>query len=167
MLYLVYSVLSVCCTRCKHRIMQLSDWEDDLTLYSVMVVQFKTRKIEGGWRREQSGAYEQIWEIRGMTCPSGYTRLHIDILNVQIGCGTFLIGNGQLTRTWNSLLSQYLMIIYHLSTHLYLSRPQLYHHLGTWSQHIPLYLYMPWSWVNNEYRCGGNPGSRDRALQLP
>jgi len=38
-----------------------------------------------------------------------------------------------------------------ISADLSLSRPQLYHHLRTRSQDIPLYLSMPWSRVNTEY----------------
>jgi len=38
-----------------------------------------------------------------------------------------------------------------ISSHLSLSRPQLYDHLRTPSKFIPLYLSMPWSRVNTEY----------------
>jgi hypothetical protein len=43
------------------------------------------------------------------------------------------------------------MMISPISSHLSLSRPQLYHHLGTWSVVIPLYRSIPRSSVNTEY----------------
>jgi hypothetical protein len=39
----------------------------------------------------------------------------------------------------------FLIIISPISSHLCLSRPQLYHHLRTWSLDIPLNRSMPWS----------------------
>ena len=40
---------------------------------------------------------------------------------------------------------------FHLHPHLSLCRAQLYHHCRTQSQVIPLYLSMPWSWVDTKY----------------
>jgi len=43
------------------------------------------------------------------------------------------------------------MIISPISSHLSFSRPQVYHHLRTWSWVIALYLSIPWSRVDTKY----------------
>ena len=54
-----------------------------------------------------------------------------------------LYRDGKLPRTQRSIQSQFLMMISPISSHLSLSRPQVYHHRRTRSQVIPLYLSMP------------------------
>jgi len=106
---------------------------------------------DGGWRWEGCREYQRIWEIMGMTCLIGLGRPRIGVITRRIGTRACRIGDCKLTRTQNSLKSQLLIIICPISSHLSLSRPQLYHHLRTWSWVIPLYLSMPWSRVNTEY----------------
>ena len=99
-----------------------------------MMVQLRMRKREGGRRWEQYGGNEWIWEIRGTRCLIVLKRAHIGVPTFRIGSGTYRIGNGQLTWTRNSLMSRFLIMISHISSHLSLSRPQIYHHLRTWSE---------------------------------
>ena len=87
---------------------------------------------DGGWRWVQYGGYKWIWEIRGPTCLIGLGTPHIGVITHQIGTHTCCIGDGKLTCTRNSLKSQFLRTISPISSHLYLSRLQLYHHLRTW-----------------------------------
>jgi len=159
----VYAVLSLCCTRCMlhsaYAALGVNSWwwhgeieRDDLTFGTCndgRVVDEEER--DEGWRREQYGGYEQTWEIRGTTCLIGLITPRIRVITRQIGTRTCRIGDGKLTRTWNSLKSQFLMMISHISSDLSLSSAQLYHHLRTWSWVIPLYLSMPWSSLNTEY----------------
>jgi len=49
------------------------------------------------------GGYERTWEIRGTTCLIGYRRPRISDITRRIGTRTCRIGDGQLTRTRNSL----------------------------------------------------------------
>jgi len=116
-----------------------------------MIVELRTRKREGGWRREQYRGYEQIREIRGMNWPIGFRIHRIVVPTRRIGSGTCRIRNGQLPRTQNSLQSQFLIMISPISSHPSLSRPQLYHYIRTHRAVIPLYLSMPSTWVNTEY----------------
>jgi len=126
MLYLVYAVLGVDSWSCHQEIER-----DDLTLCSVMMVELWTRKRNGGWRWEWYGGYERIWEIRGTTCLIWLGRPRIGVSSRWIWTHTCCIGDGQLTRTWNSLKSQFLMMISPISSDLSLSCAQLYHHLRT------------------------------------
>jgi len=77
------------------------------------------------------GGYEGMWEIRGTTCLIGFRIPQIGVLPRRIGSRTCRIGNGKLTRIRNSLRSQFLMMVSPISSHLSLSRSQLYHHLKT------------------------------------
>jgi len=61
------------------------------------------RERDGGWRWEWYGGYERIWEIRGTTCLIGLGRPRIGVSPRPIGTRSFRIGDGQLTRTRNSL----------------------------------------------------------------
>jgi len=111
MLYSVYAVLSVNSWSChgeKER--------DDLTLCSAMMVEMWMRKRDGGWRWERCGGYERIWEIRGMTRLIELGRPRIGVITRQIGTHTCRIGDGKLTRTRNSLKSQFLMMICPISS---------------------------------------------------
>jgi len=99
MLYSVYAALSV------------NSWwwdgeieRDDLTVRSCddgRVVDEKER--DGGWRWERYGGYERLWEIRSTTCLIGFRRPHIGVITCRFGTPTRRIGDGQLTRTRNSL----------------------------------------------------------------
>jgi len=97
------------------------------------------------------GGYEPHWEIRGTTSLTGLRRPHIGDSMCPIGACTSCSGDGKMSRTWNSLKSQFLTMISPISSHFSLSCPQLYHHLRTHSWVIPRYFSMPWSWVNTEY----------------
>ena len=145
MLYLVYAVLSVCCTLCMlHSVYAAlsvnSGWwhgeieSDDLTLCSCndgRVV--NENEGDKGWRWERYGGYERLWEIWGMTCLIGFRRPDIGVIASQIGTHSYHIGDGQLTRTWNFLKSEFLMMISPISSDLSLFCAQLYHHLRTQS----------------------------------
>ena len=117
-----------------------------------MMVELWTRKREMGDEDENLyGGFQWTWQIRGRTYLTGCTRPHIGVIARRIGTRTCRIGDGILTRTWNSLKSQFLMMISPISSDLYLSYAQLYHHLRTRSYVTPLNLSMPWSWLNAEY----------------
>jgi len=122
--------------------------KDDWALRSVMVVEWCTRKREGGWRLEWYGGNERILEIRGMTCLIGISRSHITAITHCIGSCTCSNRNGKLMCTQNSLKSQYHMIIGPISVHLISSTqpsPMII------SYDPPYYHSMPLSWVNHEY----------------
>jgi len=59
----------------------------------------------------------------------GWEDLILVAISRQIGTRTCCIVDGKLTRTQNSLKSQFLFMIFPISSHLSLSRPQLWHHL--------------------------------------
>ena len=80
---------------------------------------------------------------QGMTCVIGLGRPRIGVSSRRIGTRNCRIRNGQLTRTRNSRKSQFLMLISPISSDLSLSCAQLYNHLRTRSQVIPLNLSMP------------------------
>ena len=133
-LYLVYAVLSVCCTRCQLMITAWRDREGRLNFVFCddgWVVDEKYR--ERGWRWEWSRGYEQIWEIRGTICLIGLGRTRTWYITRQIRTRTCLIGDGKLTSRRICPKSQFLMIFFPVSSHLSLSCPQLYHHLRTQS----------------------------------
>jgi len=109
------------------------------------------KETDGGWRWERYGGYERLWEIRSTTSMIGFRRPRICEITRRIGTRTCRIGDGELTRTRNPLKSQFLMMISPISSDLSLSCAQLYHHLTTRSEVIPLHLSMPWSWLNTEY----------------
>jgi len=124
---------------------------DDITMCSCNdsgVVDEEER--DGGWRCERYGWYERTWGIRGTTCLIGFGTPRISVNTAQIGTRTCHIGDGKLTCTQNSLKSQFLMMISPISFELSLSCAQLYHHLRSRSWVIPLYLAIPWSWLNTE-----------------
>jgi len=157
------TILGVCCTRCMlhsaYAALAVNSWwwhgeieRDDLTLCSCndgRVVDEKER--DGGWIWERYGGYERTWEIRVMTHLSGFWRPRIGDITRWIATRICPIGDGKLTCSWNSVKSQFLMMISPISSDLSHSCAQLYHHLRTQSWVIPLYLSMPWSWLNTEY----------------
>jgi len=98
-----------------------------------------------------------MWLIRGLTCLIVFGILCIGILTNWIRSQACCIWDGKLTRAQNSLMIQFLMMITVLSSHLTLSHQQLYHHKRTQSSVIPLYLSMPWSWVNTKYSNNPRP----------
>jgi len=115
MLYSVYAVLGVCCTRCMlhsvYAALSVNSWSwhgeiemDDLTLCSCDDGKVVDKKVRDGRRRwECYGGYERLWEIRGMTWLIGFRRPRIVVVTRRIGTGIWCIGDGQLTRTRNSL----------------------------------------------------------------
>jgi hypothetical protein len=68
-------------------------------------------------------------EIRGTTCLMELGIPHINVIPHRIITRTLRIGAVKVTCTQNSLKSQFLIMISLTSSHLFLSRPQLYHHL--------------------------------------
>ena len=131
-LYLVYALLGVCYTQCQLMIMTKSDgkeWLNFVFCEDSGVVDNKGWDV--GWRWERFGEYQQIWEIRCMTCLIGLRRPHIGVITCLIGIQTCRIRDGKLHRTRNSRKSQFLMMISSISALLSLSRPQLYHYLKT------------------------------------
>ena len=63
----------------------------------------------------------------------GLGRPRIGVITCLIRTRTCPIGDGKLSCTQNSLKSQFLIMICPNSSHLSLSRPQLYHHVNTQS----------------------------------
>jgi len=127
------TILGVCCTRCMlHSVYAAlgvnSSWwhgeieRDDLTLCSCndgRVVDEKER--DGGWRWERCGGYERTWDIRGTTCLIGFKRPRIGVITRRIRTRTCRIWDRKLTRTRNSLKSQFLMMISPISLFLVLN----------------------------------------------
>jgi len=163
MLYTVYAVLGVCRTRCVLHLAYAAPgvnswwWHGEIERYDLTLCSCNDGRVvdeiesDGGWRWERYGGYERTWEIRVMTCLIGFRRPRIGVITCRIGTHTCCIRDGILTRTRNSLKSQFLMMISPIFSDLSLSCAQLYHHLRTWSQVIPLYLSMPLSWLHTEY----------------
>jgi len=113
-LYWVYAVSRVSCIRCMlysvYALHSVNSWSwhgeiqrDDLTLCSVIMVQLWMRKRDGGWRWEWYGGYQQIWEIRGITCLIGFWTPCIGVITRRNGTPTCRIRDGKLTRTQHSL----------------------------------------------------------------
>jgi hypothetical protein len=144
MLYLMYA-----CSQCQLMIMGWRDrdgWHNFVFCDDGWVVDM--RETDGGWKWEWCERYERIWEIRGTTCLIGFQRYCIRVSTCWIRTSSCHIGDGILTCTQNSLTSHFLMIISPISSDLSLSRPELYHHLRTQSQVIPLNRSTQWSRVN-------------------
>jgi len=126
MLYTLYAVLGVCSTWCHLMIMTWRDREEGNKFVFCDdggVVHGKER--DGGCRSERCGGYEQIWEIRGMTCLIGLGRPRIDLITHRIGISTCRIGDGTSTHTRNSLKCQFLMMISNLLSSLSFSSSTL------------------------------------------
>jgi len=163
MLYSVHAVFGVCFTPCMlysvYPILGANSWSwhgeiqrDDLTLYHAMMVELWTREREMGDEDEYDVEdYELIWAIRGTTCLIRLGWPCIGVITGRIGTRTCCIRDGTLSRTRNSLKSQFLTVISPVPFHLFLSCPQFYHHLRIRSYVIPLYLSMPQSRVDTEY----------------
>jgi len=150
------------CTQCMlnsvHAVLSVNSWsshgeivKDDLILCSVMIVEWRMKMSAGGWRYEWYGGYKQIWEIRGSTCQIGCRRSRICDITPFNGTRVCRFGDRKVTCTCNFLKSQVLMKVSHISSHLFHSCPQLYHHLRTRSNVMPLYLSKPWLWANTKY----------------
>jgi len=125
MLYSVYAVLGVCCTRCtlssvyavlgvsctrcmpytllRHDQRHGEMERDDLTLCSAIIVELWTRKRDRGWRCELYGGYERIWGIRGKTCLNGFGRPRIGVITHRIGIRTCPPVDSTSSHTRNSL----------------------------------------------------------------
>jgi len=100
MLYLVYDVLDVRCTRCQLMIIASTDregWRNFVFCDDGRVVDEKER--DGGWKWERCGGYERIWEIRGTTYLAWLGSPSIGIMTRLIGTRTCHIGDGKFTRT--------------------------------------------------------------------
>jgi len=137
------TILGVSCTHCilhlAYAALGVNSWWwhgeiewDYLTFCSSndgRVVDEKER--DGGWRWERYGGYEWTWEIRGTTCLIEFRRPRIGVITCRIKTRTCRIRDGILTRTQNSLKSQFLMMISPIFSDLSLSCAQLYHHLKT------------------------------------
>jgi len=157
------SIWGACCTRhmlhSLYTAFSVNSWwwhgeieMDDLTLCSCndsRVVDEKER--DGGWGWQRYGSFERTWDIRGTTCLIWFRSPRISGITSRIGTHACRIMDGKLTHIRNSLNSQVLMMISPISSDLSLSCPQLYHHLRTQSNVIPLYLSMRWSSLNTEY----------------
>ena len=112
MLYSVYAVFGVRCTPCQLRIITWRDGEGWLNfMFCDNGRVMDDKKRDGGWRWERCGGYEWMWEIWGMTCLIGLGRPCISVNIHQFGTRTCHIGDGKLTRTHNSLKSQFLRMI--------------------------------------------------------
>jgi len=116
-LYSVYAVLGVCCTRCQLMIMPWRDGEGWLNfVFCDDGWDVDEKESDVGWRWERCGGYERIWEIRSTTCLIGLGWPRISVITRWIGTHTCRIWDGQLTSTLNSLKSQFLMTIRPISS---------------------------------------------------
>jgi len=85
-LYSVYAVLGVCCTRCRLMIMPWRDREGWLNfVFCDDGWDVDEKERDGGWRSERCGGYERIWEISGTTCLIGLGRPRIGVLHAGSG----------------------------------------------------------------------------------
>jgi len=140
MLYSVYAVLGVCCTRCMlysvYAVLgvNLRSWHeeierDDLTLCSAMMVELWMRKREMGDEDRNDVEDMSTYEKSGVwLCWLGCKDLVLVIVHARSVHVPWCIRDGKLCHTPNSLKSEVLMMIAPISSHLSLSRPQLYHH---------------------------------------
>jgi hypothetical protein len=103
------------------------------------------------WRWDRCGGCGQIWESWCTTCLIGLERPRISVVTPLIWTHTCHNRDGKLTCAQSSLKSQFRMMNSPIFSHLSLFRPQLHHHLKTWSWVNPLHVTMPWSIVNIEY----------------
>jgi len=127
-------VLGVCCTWCQLMIMTWGDregWLNFVFCNDGRVVNKRERDV--GWRWEWCGGYKRLWEIRGASYLIRLGRPRIGVIARRIGSPTGCIGDRKFTCTWNSLKSQFLMMISPIFSHPSLSRPRFYHHLRTQS----------------------------------
>jgi len=154
LMYLVYAVLGICCTWCTlylvYAVFGPNWWSwcgaiewDDLTMYSVMGVEWWTRKRDGGWPWDRYGGYERMWDMSDKTCWVGFGILHICLLTSLIGRHTCHVCNCKLTCKQNPLKSRFLIIMCPISSHLSWSLLQLFHHLGIQSYVVPHAISMP------------------------
>ena len=134
-LYSVDAVLGVCCTwGMLHSVYAARNvnslwWHREiesngLSLCSCnhdRVVDKTERNRGGGW--EWYGGYEQLWEVRSTTCSIVFGRSRIGNVTSRVGTRNCPIGDGQFTRTWNSLKSQFVKMISPISSRLSLSLP--------------------------------------------
>jgi hypothetical protein len=79
-------------------------------------------------------------------------RPRISVIAWQIETGTPYILDGKLTPTHDCLVSQFLMMIYPISSYFSRSHPELYHHLRLWRKFIQHRHSMPYATITTEYR---------------
>jgi len=148
MLYSVYAVLGVCCTQSQLLIMAWRDregWLNFVLLGDCRVEDEKERDAEIIMRN---------WDLENFVCESIYhprygryeSRSGVELHQYEV----FPTQSGKSYPRF-LISARILHIVLIFIPHLALSRPQLYHHRRTQSSVIPLYVSMPWSWVDTEY----------------
>lgn len=128
-----------------------SSWHGEIVMYVVMwcsglMVELLMTKRDWGSGGEWSSGYESIWKITGMTYLIIFRIPLIGVFTHQIWSDIYSLRNDSLTDTWHSLQNQFLIIISHITSHLTLFHPQLYHYFSTLSSVIPFNLTMPSSY---------------------
>jgi len=88
MLDYIYTVLSVN-LQLWHEVIEI----EDITLCTVIIVQFLTRLKDGGWSWGQNGGYEVIWAVRVTTCLIGLSSHTMGSITCQIGSCTSWMWN--------------------------------------------------------------------------
>jgi len=143
-LYPVYAVLGV----------NSWSWHGEITRYvltlcSVMTIELWTRKREMGDEHKNVVEDTSRYEKSGVRLPwFGLEDLILVYLHARSGLINAVLRMVNWLTHKIRFKSQFLIIISPISSHLSLSRHQLYRCLRTQSYVIALYLSMPWSRVN-------------------
>jgi len=143
MLYEVYAALGVNSWSWHGHIQRVK-----LNLCFLKMVELRMRDRNGESRREHYGGYEWTSELRGTICLIECRRPRMGVITHWISSHTCHIMNSFYTCTQSSLKSWFPTMIHPISSHFSVSHPQLYHHLRTQSEVIPLYPSIPWWSVN-------------------
>jgi len=153
MLYLVYAVPSPCCTRCELLIMtwrHREGWFKFVFLGDGRVEDEKERD-ERRW-----GKNHQKLGLKSLSCESQFSNPDTAGSSSDLACHNTDTSTAQPTQASPTPHFSYLLVS---STLFSSSSPitlilfrNFYPHRRTQSLLIPLYLSMPWSWVDTEYK---------------
>jgi len=115
------------------------------------MVDFRTRTSETSW---DMGNNPETWgPKRSLNAGQFSNHNTVDMTSDQVGIHTDMryLKPNQASPTPDFPIPLLSSIYFPSSFPIYISHPQLYHHLRTQSSVSPWYLSMPWSWVNTKY----------------
>jgi len=150
MLYLVYVVLSLCCTGCDFLIIVWSDWQGWLNILFLRNGRVEDNKERGEEMRQLIMRY---WDLENLVCKSiyhsWYSRYEPWWAMWSHHHHVFPMQTGKLLPLF--LISAHILHIGLIFLPLLtIFRPQPNHHRRTQSSVIPPSLATTWSWVYNE-----------------